>query len=83
MRSSLDTSLERLAMDSVDILYYHRPDGVTPIAETVGAMHALVDEGKVRRLGVSNVTPEQLREIQKTDLARWGKVVKQSGAKVE
>ena len=59
---SLEGSLERLGMDYVDILYYHRPDGVTPIAETVGAMHALVDEGKVRRLGVSNVTPEQLRE---------------------
>jgi aryl-alcohol dehydrogenase-like predicted oxidoreductase len=59
---SLEGSLERLGMDYVDILYYHRPDGVTPIAETVGAMHALVGAGKVRQLGVSNVTPEQLRE---------------------
>ncbi len=59
---ALEGSLERLGMEYVDILYYHRPDGVTPIAETVGAMSALVDEGKVRRLGVSNVTPEQLRE---------------------
>ena len=59
---SLEGSLERLGMDYVDILYYHRPDGVTPIAETVGAMNALVNAGKVRQLGVSNVTPEQLRE---------------------
>ncbi len=59
---ALEGSLERLGMEYVDILYYHRPDGVTPIAETVGAMNALVDEGKVRQLGVSNVTPEQLRE---------------------
>ena len=62
VRSSLDTSLERLAMDSVDILYYHRPDGVTPIPETVGAMKELVDAGKVRWLGVSNFSAEQLRE---------------------
>ncbi len=59
---ALEGSLERLGMEYVDILYYHRPDGVTPVAETVGAMNALVDEGKVRQLGVSNVTPEQLRE---------------------
>jgi aryl-alcohol dehydrogenase-like predicted oxidoreductase len=66
IRGALEGSLERLGMDYVDILYYHRPDGVTPISETVGAMHALVDEGKVRRLGVSNVTPEQLREAAAT-----------------
>jgi len=42
---SLEGSLERLGMDYVDILYYHRPDGVTPISETVGAMHALVEHG--------------------------------------
>ena len=51
-----------LRTDYVDLLYYHRPDGVTPIAETVGAMNELVDAGKVRALGVSNVDAAQLRE---------------------
>ena len=62
VRSSLEESLDRLGMDYVDILYYHRPDGVTPIAETVGAMIELVGAGKVRRLGVSNFSAQQLRE---------------------
>ena len=63
VRSALDASLERLRTDYVDLLYYHRPDGVTPIAETVGAMHELVDGGQgPRDLGVSNVDAAQLRE---------------------
>ena len=62
MRRAIDASLERLRTDSVDLYYYHRPDGVTPIAETVGAMRELVDEGKVRWLGLSNVDAAQIRE---------------------
>ena len=62
MRRAIDASLARLRTDSVDLYYYHRPDGVTPIAETVGAMRELVDEGKVRWLGLSNVDAEQIRE---------------------
>jgi aryl-alcohol dehydrogenase-like predicted oxidoreductase len=62
MRRAIDASLERLRTDSVDLYYYHRPDGVTPIAATVGAMRELVDEGKVRWLGLSNVDAEQIRE---------------------
>jgi aryl-alcohol dehydrogenase-like predicted oxidoreductase len=59
---ALDASLARLRTDYVDLLYYHRPDGVTPMADTVGAMHELVATGKVRHLGVSNVDAAQLRE---------------------
>jgi aryl-alcohol dehydrogenase-like predicted oxidoreductase len=59
---AIDASLERLRTDHVDLYYYHRPDGVTPLAETLGAMHELVDTGKVRYLGVSNFSAEQLRE---------------------
>jgi aryl-alcohol dehydrogenase-like predicted oxidoreductase len=59
---ALDASLARLRTDYVDIFYYHRPDGVTPIAETVGAMNELVEAGKVCHLGVSNVNAAQLRE---------------------
>jgi aryl-alcohol dehydrogenase-like predicted oxidoreductase len=62
VRRSLDASLARLGMDAVDLLYYHRPDRVTPIAETLGAMHELVAGGKVRALGLSNVDTALLRE---------------------
>ena len=48
--------------DHIDLYYYHRPDGVTPLEETLGAMHELVGEGKVRWLGLSNVDATQLRE---------------------
>ena len=62
VRRAIDASLERLRTDSVDLYYYHRPDGVTPIAQTVAAMSELVDEGKVRWLGLSNVDAAQIRE---------------------
>jgi aryl-alcohol dehydrogenase-like predicted oxidoreductase len=66
VRRAIDASLERLQTDHVDLYYYHRPDGVTPIAETVGAMQELVDAGKVGALGVSNFDPGQLREAAAT-----------------
>ena len=44
VRRSIDGSLGRLGTDVVDLYYYHRPDGVTPLAETLGAMHELVDK---------------------------------------
>ena len=59
---ALDASLESLRTDHVDLLYYHRPDGVTPIADTLGAMLQLVEEGTVRHLGVSNMDAAQLRQ---------------------
>jgi aryl-alcohol dehydrogenase-like predicted oxidoreductase len=46
----------------VDLYYYHRPDGVTPVAETIAALVELVDEGTVRAIGVSNFSVEQLDE---------------------
>jgi len=62
VRRAIDASLKSLRTDSVELYYYHRPDGVTPIAETVGAMHELVEAGKVGSLGLSNVDVDQLRE---------------------
>ena len=62
LRRSLAGSLERLRTDRVDLFYYHRPDGETPIAETIEAMHELVEEGTVRALGVSNFSVEELNE---------------------
>jgi aryl-alcohol dehydrogenase-like predicted oxidoreductase len=66
VRRAVEASLERLRTDHVDLLYYHRPDRVTPIEETVGAMMELVDEGKARAIGVSNFTVEQLDEAVRT-----------------
>jgi aryl-alcohol dehydrogenase-like predicted oxidoreductase len=62
VRRAIEASLERLATDYVDLYYYHRPDGVTPIAETIAALAELVDEGTVRAIGVSNFSVEQLDE---------------------
>ncbi len=62
VRPALEASLERLRTDVVDLYYYHRPDGVTPIAETLAAMQELVAEGNVRALGCSNVTAAELAD---------------------
>jgi aryl-alcohol dehydrogenase-like predicted oxidoreductase len=56
-----DESLGRLAIDTIDLYYQHRRDPSVPIEETVGAMKELIDEGKVRYLGLSEVSPETLR----------------------
>jgi aryl-alcohol dehydrogenase-like predicted oxidoreductase len=69
VRSAIEASLGRLGTDVVDLYYYHRPDGVTPLTETLAAMRELVDEGKVRWLGVSNVDVEQLDEAAATGAA--------------
>lgn len=62
-KEAIEASLERLRTDYVDLYYYHRPDGVTPFEETLGAMHELVVEGKARHIGCSNLTVDQLREV--------------------
>jgi aryl-alcohol dehydrogenase-like predicted oxidoreductase len=62
IRWAIDGSLRRLRAGAIDLYQYHEPDGVTPIAETLGYMSELVDEGLVRRLGVSNFDAQQLRE---------------------
>src|SRR4051812_37943064 len=71
MRRALDASLRRLRRDRVDLWYYHRPDGETPIEETVGGMHELVEEGKVRWLALSNVDADELRRAA-AEAARLG-----------
>src|ERR1700733_8387813 len=59
---AIDASLKRLRTDVVDYYWYHRPDGVTPIRETLEALHEPVGAGKVRAIGASNFDADQLRE---------------------
>ncbi len=61
VRSACDASLDRLGIETIDLYYQHRVDPDTPIEETVGAMAALVEAGKVRFLGLSEATPDQIR----------------------
>lgn len=61
VRSSCEGSLRRLNVDYIDLYYQHRVDPATPIEETVGAMAKLVEEGKVRFLGLSEAAPETIR----------------------
>ena len=61
VRKACEGSLRRLGVEAIDLYYLHRVDPATPIEETVGAMAGLVKEGKVRWLGLSEVSPETLR----------------------
>ncbi len=63
VRSAVDGSLARLRTDRVDLLYYHRPDRVTPLDETVGAMEELKAEGKTREIACSNLDATQLAAV--------------------
>lgn len=60
VRKSVEASLRRLGIETIDLYYQHRVDRNTPIEETVGAMARLVEEGKVRFLGLSEAAPATL-----------------------
>ncbi|BFV59439.1 aldo/keto reductase [Kitasatospora sp. CMC57] len=62
IRTAVDASLRRLGVDVIDLYYMHRRDPAVPLAESVGAMAELVQAGKVRELGLSEVTGDELRE---------------------
>ncbi|GAA6621038.1 aldo/keto reductase [Scytonema sp. NUACC26] len=61
VRHVCDASLQRLGVDYIDLFYQHRVDKTVPIEETVGAMAELVEQGKVRYLGLSEASPETIR----------------------
>jgi aryl-alcohol dehydrogenase-like predicted oxidoreductase len=61
IRAAVDRSLKRLGVDAIDLYYMHRRDGVTPLEDSVGAMADLVTAGKVKWLGLSAVSAEELR----------------------
>jgi len=60
IRRAVEASLQRLRTDYIDLYQYHRPDGTTPVAETLEALSELVTEGKVRYVGCSNFAAWQL-----------------------
>jgi aryl-alcohol dehydrogenase-like predicted oxidoreductase len=62
IRQAIEASLRRLGTDVIDYYWYHQPDGVTPIAETLGALDELVQAGIVRYIGASNFSAEQIEE---------------------
>ncbi len=76
-----DASLQRLGVEVIDLYYQHRVDVNVPIEETVGAMAQLVDEGKVRFLGLSEAAPETIRKAHaahpitavQTELSLWSR----------
>ena len=61
VHEACDASLERLGVDHIDLYYQHRVDKQVPIEETVGAMAELVEQGKVRYLGLSEAAPDTIR----------------------
>jgi len=61
VRQSCEDSLERLGIDFIDLYYQHRVDNEVPVEETFGAMAELVDQGKVKYLGISEAAPETIR----------------------
>jgi aryl-alcohol dehydrogenase-like predicted oxidoreductase len=61
VREACEASLRRLGVDSIDLYQQHRVDPETPIEETVGALAELVGEGKIRHIGLSEASPDQIR----------------------
>ncbi|MEV6261890.1 aldo/keto reductase [Streptomyces sp. NPDC051784] len=62
IREAVEASLRRLNTDVIDLYYMHRRDPLVPFAESVGAMAELVQQGKVKQLGLSEVTGDELRD---------------------
>jgi aryl-alcohol dehydrogenase-like predicted oxidoreductase len=73
IRWAIEGSLRRLRTDVIDLYQYHWPDNITPLDETLGAMNELITEGKVRFIGCSNFSVEQL--AQATEIAKRDRLV--------
>jgi pyridoxine 4-dehydrogenase len=65
LREVCEASLRRLKLEQIPLYQFHRPDPKVPMAESIGALVELRDEGKIRHIGVSNVSEDQLRGAQK------------------
>jgi aryl-alcohol dehydrogenase-like predicted oxidoreductase len=87
VREACDASLQRLGLDHIDLYYQHRVDPETPIEETVGAMAQLVEQGKVRHLGLSEAAPDTIRRahathpitVLQTEYSLWTRDVEDNG----
>lgn len=85
VKRACDASLRRLGVEYIDLYYQHRVDTNTPIEETVGAMADLVNEGKVRFLGLSEASPPTIRRAHKvhpisalqTEYSLWSREVEE------
>jgi pyridoxine 4-dehydrogenase len=64
LRQACEGSLARLRVERIDLYQFHRPDPKVPVAESIGALAELKREGKIRHIGVSNFSEEQLREAE-------------------
>ena len=62
LRSGVEGSLQRLKLEQIDLYQLHRPNPKVPFAESIGALKELRDEGKIRHLGLSNVSIEQIEQ---------------------
>jgi aryl-alcohol dehydrogenase-like predicted oxidoreductase len=65
LRAACEGSLKRLRVDEIDLYQFHRPDPKVPFEESVGALVQLKDEGKIRHIGLSNVTVNEVERAQK------------------
>jgi pyridoxine 4-dehydrogenase len=65
LREALDGSLTRLRVERIDLYQFHRPDPNVPLEESIGALAELKDQGKIRHIGISNVTENQLQRAEK------------------
>jgi len=64
LREACEGSLRRLRLDQIPLYQFHRPDPRVPLAESLGALVQMKDEGKIRHIGISNVSEAQLRAAQ-------------------
>jgi aryl-alcohol dehydrogenase-like predicted oxidoreductase len=81
VKAACEASLRRLGIETIDLYYQHRVDRTVPIEDTVGAMAELVQAGKVRRIGLSEASPETIRRAHavhpvsalQTELSLWSR----------
>ncbi len=84
---AVEASLKRLEIETIDLYYLHRVDADTPIEETVGAMARLIEEGKIRHIGLSEASAETLRKASKvhpitalqSEYSLWTRDVEENG----
>lgn len=87
VKEACEKSLKRLGRETIDLYYQHRPDPDVPVEESVGALKELVEEGKVRFIGLSEFSPEQIRAAHavhpitalQTEYSLWTRNVEEEG----